>query len=247
MNNYLSEREVEGIRNSELGYASTNKFISITDEIKNGILVDVGVYQGKSSLLMINKSNQDNNKVYGIDPMPYFNCSHPKYTYIKDDSVKIGKEWANGPVDLVFFDSVHAEEQVLCELFYWWELIKEGGYGIFHDTSWEGYVHKPGHHAAGKMPGNSRKGYDSYGGIDWGTPDKAVNRFFNVNLSPDFRDINNDSIQFIYEDEYIKVETNFDSLGMTFIKKKKNFDYKPNVEDWDGIFKKREILLSFFK
>jgi len=244
---YLSEGNIADIKNSELGYKSTEKLMSIINNVKDGILVDVGVYEGKSSMLMINNSIQNNCQVYGVDPIPCFRSEHPNYHYIKDDSVKVGKEWNKGLVDLVFLDSVHAKEQVLCELFYWWDLTKEGGHVVFHDTSWLNYFHKPGHHAAGKMPGNSRKGWDTYGGIDWETPDKAVNEFFNVNLYTPTRDVNNDNFELIYEDEYIKLETNHSSLGMTFVHKKKNFDYKNNVKGWDEIFKKREILLSFFK
>lgn len=243
----LTEHQIFNIKNGELGFKSTEKLMSIINNIKNGITVDIGVYEGKSSMLMINNSIENNVKVYGIDPIPYFRSDHQNYTYIKADSVQTGKEWDKGQVDLVFFDSVHAKEQVLCELFYWWDLIKEGGYAVFHDTSWEGYIHKPGHHGAGKMPGNSRKGYDSYGGIDWETPDKAVNEFFGVNLYTPTRDVNKDEFELIHEDEFVKIEANQASLGMTFIHKKKHFDFKNNIKEWDEIFKKRKILLSFFK
>jgi len=246
---YLSDRQIETIKNGELGYVSSTKFMEILEGIKDGITVDIGVYQGQSSSLMINRAAAHNVQVYGIDPIPCFTTSHPYYHYIKDDSVKIGKEWDKGQIDLAFFDSVHAKEQVLCELYYWWDHIKEGGYALFHDTSWKDYVHKPGHHGAGRKPGNSHNGYDSYGGIDWETPDKAVNEFFGVNLYPENRDINKDEIVIIHEDEFVKIEHNQANLGMTFIQKKKHFDYKSNIsqEKWDEIFKRREILLSFFK
>ena len=244
--NDLTVKEISLIKN-EFGDVSMGKLIKVINEVKNGILIDIGVYQGASSRLMIDNCVSNNNQIFAIDPIPGFNSSNPNYTYIKDDSVLIGKEWDKGKVDLVFFDSVHAKEQVLCELYYWWDLIKIGGYGVFHDTSWEGYLHQPGHHGAGKPPGNSRKGYDSYGGIDWDTPDKAVESFFDVNINTTTRNIHNDNIIMIYEDEYITVETNYALLGMTFIQKKKENNYKKNIEYWDEVFKKRKVLLSFFK
>ena len=231
----------------EVGKVSMGELSKHINHIENGLLIDIGVYQGASSRLMIDKSIENNNKVYAIDPIPMFNSDNINYTYIKDDSVLVGKEWDKGDVDLVFFDSVHAKEQVLCELFYWWGLIKEGGMAIFHDTSWKGYLHHSRHHAYGRPPGNSRKGYDTYGGIDWDTPDKAVERFFNVVLNTEGRNVKNDEIVLVYEDDYIKVETNYALLGMTFIEKKKNFNYKNNINNWEEVFKKREILLSFFK
>ena len=232
---------------NELGEVSSNRFSNTINEVKNGILVDIGIYGGASSRLMIDRCVENNNKIYAIDPIPGFNSPNPNYTYIRDDSVLVGKEWDKGKVDLVFFDSVHAKEQVLCELFYWWDLIKDGGFAVFHDTSWDGYIHKPGHEAAGKKTGNSGLGYDSYGGIDWDTPDKAVEHFFNVIINIKGRDIEVDEFITTYDDEHIKVETNYALLGMTIITKKKYFDYKVNVSEWDKVFSKRDILLSFFK
>ena len=148
---------------------------------------------------------------------------------------------------LVFFDSVHAKEQVLCELYYWWDLLRVEGYAVFHDTSWKDYIHKPGHSCAGKLTGNTALGYDTYGGINWETPDLAVEEFFGIKLNTEQRDIERDEVIKIYEDDNILVETNYALLGMTFIKKKSLYDYKTNITDWDTVFNKREILLSFFK
>lgn len=243
----ITEYELNFIK-KELGDVSSKKLMDLVDDIKNGTLVDIGIYEGASSRIMINKSSDNNNIIYGIDPVnPIFNTNHPNYNYIKDDSVYVGETWSNGQVDLVFFDSVHAKEQVLCELYYWWDLIKENGYAVFHDTSWDGYIHKPGHSCEGKKTGNSGMGYDTYGGINWETPDKAVEDFFNLRLNDDDRDIENNKILKIYEDDNILVETNYSLLGMTFIKKKKSFNYKNNIPNWSDIFDKRKILLSFFK
>ena len=97
----------------------------------------------------------------------------------------------------------------------------------------------------GKQPGSSRQGFDRYGGIDWDTPDRAVETFFNVNLNPPERDINNNNFVDIYEDEYIKVEQNWAFLGLTIVKKKKHFDYKDNQNiDWENVFERRKFLLS---
>ncbi len=241
----LSESDVNLI-NTEFGPVSTQKFYKEINEIKNGTLVELGVYMGASSRLLIDKCIENNNQIFGVDPVPYFNSPNPNYHYLKADSVQVGKDWNNGPVDLVFFDSVHAKEQVLCELYYWWDLIKEGGKAIFHDTSWKDYVHKEGHSCAGKLTGNTALGYDSYGGIDWETPDKAVEEFFAIQVNIPERNINRDEIIPVYEDEYIKVEMNYACLGMTFIEKKKNFDYRDNISDWDEVLRLQKILLSNF-
>jgi hypothetical protein len=232
---------------NEFGEVSFNKFNEIINSINNGILVDIGVYEGASSKMMIKNAVNNNNTIYAIDPIPGFSSDNPNYNFIKDDSVLVGSKWDKGNVDLVFFDSVHAKEQVLCELYYWWDIIKVGGYAIFHDTSWEGYIHKKGHSCEGKLTGNTGKGYDSFGGIDWETPDKAIEQFFDLIINSSDRNIHKCEFVNNYHDEFIDVYTNYADLGMTIVYKKCNFDFRSNVKNWDDVFGKREILLSFFK
>lgn len=231
---------------NEFGEESFNRFNGIIKSINDGILIDIGVFEGASSKMMINKAIENNNVIYAIDPIPCFYSDNPNYNFIKDDSVSVGSKWDKEKVNLVFFDSVHAKEQVLCELYYWWDIIKVGGYAIFHDTSWEGYIHKKGHSCEGKLTGNTGRGYDSFGGIDWETPDKAVEQFFGLKINTEDRDIHKSVFVENYSDNFIDVYTNYADLGMTIIYKKDNFDFRNNVNNWDEVFSKREILLSFF-
>lgn len=240
----LPQHEIDLVIN-EFGPTSTKRFYDEIRKIKDGILVELGVYLGASSRLMISNCKEDNNQVIGIDPIPYFNSPNSNYKYIQEDSVQMGKVW-DCKADLVLFDSVHAKEQVLCELFYWWDHIKKGGLAVFHDTSWEGYVHKEGHSCAGKLTGNTGLGYDTYGGIDWETPDKAVEEFFGIVLNTPERDISKDEFLLVYEDENIKVETNYACLGMTLIQKKTDVEYKDNIQNWEEVFDRQKILLSHF-
>lgn len=244
MNN-LTESDIALIQ-TEFGQVSSKRMYEEASKVKDGTLVELGVYMGASSRLLSANCIKDNNRVYGIDPVPYFRSNNPNYTYLKEDSVAVGKEWDKGPVDLVLFDSVHVKEQVLCELYYWWDLLKEGGTAIFHDTSWKGYVHKEGHPCAGKLTGNTALGYDTYGGINWDTPDKAVDDFFGVSLNTPYRDVTNDKFFKLFEDDFIKVETNYGSLGMTFVKKKKHKCYKGNIPNWEKVLEKQKLLLSYF-
>ena len=50
------------------------------------------------------------------------------------DSVTLGKNWDEDPFDIVFIDTIHTREQVLAEMYFWIEHLKEGGYLVFHDT-----------------------------------------------------------------------------------------------------------------
>ena len=55
------------------------------------------------------------------------------YMCYQADSVTLGKNWDEDPFDIIFVDTIHTREQVLAELYYWSNHIKENGYFIFHD------------------------------------------------------------------------------------------------------------------
>jgi hypothetical protein len=223
----------------ELGINSV-KFLQIKDSLgENNIFVDLGVETGKSSRILLDKALQKNNTVFGVDPhlyQGYINdcLSDPNYIFIKEDSVSTGENWSHARPNLVFVDTVHAKEQVMRERYYWWDLLKVNGYLIFHDTNWETYIHKPNHPCAGKRPGNTGLGYDFYSGIAWETPDKAIKEFFNIS-------------ELDYEDDFIKVEHGPDDLGMVFLFKKQENNYKSRINNWKDIEVGRQILLSNFK
>ncbi len=144
-----------------------------------------------------------------------------------------GNTWQNGEIDILFVDSIHADVQVISELFAWWNRVKVGGWVVFHDTNWSNYIHKPSHPCAGKKPGNSGKGYDSYGGRAWATPDVAVKKFFQI------EDMNT-------ENENIFSIFSPDDLGMTFIQKKSDYDFTKDIIDWESIFQDRDYLIRSF-
>jgi hypothetical protein len=245
MNDLITDEYWDFIKNGELGYNAQILISVVEGTPDNGILVDIGVETGKSSKLLLHNSIAKKSKVYGIDPIPTVSIpgilDHPNYQFIKADSVTTGKNWDKGQVDVVFVDSIHAKEQVLMELYYWWDLVKEKGWIAFHDTEWHNYIHKPGHPCAGKKPGNSGLGYDFYQGIAWETPDKAVMEFFKIEK------LSNDPIKDThFENEFIFCHHMPESLGMTFIKKKKHFDFKSLIHNWQEIESNRQILLKSF-
>lgn len=239
MNDNLNKDFIDFLIDGELGENVANLIKLIDDEkCRNKVLIDLGVESGKSSKVLLHKAQERNNRVFGVDPIMGIGIdgimNHPNYTFLKKDSVSVGAEWLDQRPFIVFVDSVHAKEQVLRELYYWWDLVEVGGWIVFHDTQWEGYIHKWNHSCAGKKAGNTGLGYDFYLGKAWETPDKAVKAFFNI------ADLN-------YEDDIIK-STHFPtSLGMTFIQKKKENNYKSNISNWPAIESERQRLLSCFK
>ncbi len=244
MQDLLTKDYIEFIKNGELGENMLHLVEIIEGSQGNEVYVDIGVETGKSSKVLLHGAFSNNNKVYGIDPIPVIGIdgilNHPNYTLIKKDSVVAGREWDKGKVDIAFIDSIHVKPQVMMELYYWWDLVKVNGWLVFHDTEWgmnkpNGYIHKADHPCAGKKPGNSGLGYDFYAGRGWETPEYAIFDFFKI------RDLN-------IENEYIKSLHYPSSLGMTFIQKKKEFDFKILIspEEWNTIELNRQGILKSF-
>lgn len=244
MNDNLTPENIEFLKDCELG-DNIFHLIPIIESYKNKTFVDIGVETGKSSKVLLHKSIENNNKVYGIDPIPVISIDgikdHPNYTILKDDSVEVGKNWSFAKPSIVFVDSIHVKPQVMMELYYWWDLLEIGGWMVFHDTNWGMkketgyYIHKPSHRSAGKRPGNSGQGYDFYAGKAWETPEYAIFDFFKTNT----QDLETNDFKSIHHPN---------SLGMTYMQKKSSFDFKPltSTDEWLQHATDRKEILKVF-
>jgi SAM-dependent methyltransferase len=189
----------------------------------NGRFIDLGVRLGASSAIMSIDAGKNNNQVCGCDLMfDGFQRNgarfvNQNYMCYQADSVTLGKNWDEDPFDIIFVDTIHTREQVLSELYFWSNHLKEGGYFIFHDSHWEG-------------PG------DVIGGKQWERVDVAITDFFGLPKS--VREMSQ------YEDENVCLEHYAPSYGMTFVKVK-TLDaikkFKSNI-DWNQVFKIRNWL-----
>tara|TARA_A100001201_G_scaffold49097_1_gene48942 strand:+ start:1610 stop:2404 length:795 start_codon:yes stop_codon:yes gene_type:complete len=207
--------------------------------INNGRMIDLGVRSGASSALMSIESEQRNNQVCGCDISfsEFFRRGrrfvNENYICYQADSVTLGKNWDEDPFDIIFVDTVHTREQVLAELYYWSNHIKEGGHFVFHDTHW---VAPNGED--NPIEDNTYSG--EIDGVKWGRPDVAVTEFFNLPKS--VRQLNE------YEDGDIKLKHCTESHGMTFVQVK-TLDaiqrFKESI-DWDTVFEVRNRLNNIF-
>jgi cephalosporin hydroxylase len=166
-NYHKSMYSLENYVKSDIGIKNAINLHNIIESLgSNNIFVDLGVWHGFTSHIFLINSEAKNNKIYGVDisfdAADTLVVNHPKYKSIIGDSSTIGKNWQNGEVSLVFVDTCHVKEQVMCELLFWYEHVKEGGYMCFHDTNWPEDV------------------YDNYGGINWQRPEEAIKSFFNI-------------------------------------------------------------------
>ena len=189
----------------------------------NGRFIDLGVRLGVSSAIMSIDADKNHNQVCGCDLMfDGFQRNgarfvNQNYMCYQADSVTLGKNWDEDPFDIIFVDTIHTREQVLAELYFWSNHLKEGGYFIFHDSHWEG-------------PG------DVIGGKQWERVDVAITDFFGLPKS--VREMSQ------YEDENVCLEHYTPSYGMTFVKiKTLNAieKFKSNI-DWNQVFEIRNWL-----
>ena len=160
-------RDLSKYHSTDLGINSEKLFEEISKH-SNTILVDLGVRGGVSSELMLLDSAQNNNKVFGVDINwgnwerlnPWVD-SHENYTKLTGDSVTIGKQW-DKTIGGLFVDTCHVKEQVLCELYFWYKHVKEGGFIALHDSNWPEGKH------------------DEFGGVTWPRVEEGIKDFFNV-------------------------------------------------------------------
>jgi hypothetical protein len=155
--------KLKELEQTDLG-SNIYKLYEKASKINNGNFVDLGVRTGVSSEIFLLTSNQ-NNIVNGVDVdwsliKPNI-ITNPNYKQFLGDSVTVGKN-LNISVNGLFVDTFHIKEQVMCELYYWYDKVIEEGFIAFHDSHWP----------EGK--------YDEYGGIKWERVEEGIKDFFNL-------------------------------------------------------------------
>jgi cephalosporin hydroxylase len=196
------------------------KLHEISQSFSDSIFVDLGVREGYSSGLLSDNSKILNNKIYGVDVsfdlLKVDLVEDQNYLTVEGDSSTVGRYWEFENVNILFVDTLHVKEQVLCELYYWIDKMNEGSYIIFHDSHWDD---------------NMR---ENMGGIIWDRVDDAIVQFFGL------KELKNQ------KNKYIEVTCYSESYGMTFIKINKKKDFKKNIKNWEKVFQKRNKLISLF-
>jgi len=188
-------------RHCDLGENAWRLF-DLVETMENARFLDLGVRLGASSAIMSFNAEEKNNKVVGCD-IDFTGFKVEGEEFVTDsyemciaDSVTLGKNWKGDPFDIIFIDTLHTREQVLGELYFWSNHLKENGYFVFHDSHWD----------------HTEKG-DTIGGKEWGRVDVAITEFFNLP-----QNIMNCKGQ--YQDDDIVLNHFTGNYGMSFIQVK---------------------------
>lgn len=124
---------------------------------ERGAIVEIGSYQGKSTLALIRGSKPRGALVYAIDPyLEYVERDRPEQVFTGSTAADflrnmvahnaadrlrvimmpgedIAPVWPYGPVDMVYIDANHDIEYVSRHAWTWHPLLKPGGAMAFHD------------------------------------------------------------------------------------------------------------------
>lgn len=136
--------------------------IDIIRKIKNGTIVEVGIFKGKSTAVMMPIAVQNNTQFYAIDNffggldenspaskiqrtqgdkvmqefisnMKKLGINRTDYVLWKLDSISAALNFPNDSIDFVFIDSDHAYESVKKDIETWYDKVKPGGILGGHD------------------------------------------------------------------------------------------------------------------
>jgi len=92
------------------------------------VVVELGTGSGYSTRAFLNALHHTGGVLYSVDLYPEKEPIKTTLTQFKDekqavfitgDSIEVGRQWKNGPVDIVLCDSDHAKERVMGELDVW--------------------------------------------------------------------------------------------------------------------------------
>ena len=155
-------REINGwLFPSEAQLLSNMAFQVPFDGVGEGVIVELGSYQGRSTLSLLHGCANRNVKVYSVDPRKNWE-GEPDHFHTSDLAVMlnnlktfevedlvvpitqeghiVGKGWGlmNKPVDLIFIDGCHLEECVTRDIEAWLPNMKSTGIMAFHDANTPG-------------------------------------------------------------------------------------------------------------
>ena len=145
-----------------LGDDERSFYLSIVKRHPQGIIVEMGVLEGRSLSHVLPWCKGNNCKVYAIDPwqdwsshlcdhhLPEAELIYQAFTsnmqqlgfldyvnIIRKDSVEAARDFEDSSVDVAFIDTLHTYEHTKKEIIAWWPKIKVGGELFGHDYNSE--------------------------------------------------------------------------------------------------------------
>jgi len=110
--------------------------------IKAKAVLETGLHRGNSTRIFLESAKIGGFKVYTCDVKDYPETRKrlrelgltKNWIFIMMDSIQLGKEWINEPIDLLYLDSHHTYEHVYAELTTWSKNLSDNALILIHDT-----------------------------------------------------------------------------------------------------------------
>ncbi len=129
----------------EYNYKLDNFLIPLISNIKKPNILEFGVEYGKSTTKFLNICNQNDGKLFSVDPA---NCSgvskDPRWIFLqtRDDNFELVKSKIPDELDVIYLDSVHEASHVEKIFYEYYDMLKNGGYFFIDDISHIPYLKK---------------------------------------------------------------------------------------------------------
>jgi hypothetical protein len=118
--------------------------VRATEEMIRTVIVEVGSYRGATTKLFALATRR---QVIAVDPFSGYGASNDDYRIFRAETSRLGnvvhlratsgqalREWAFGPIGLLFIDSVHDWANTWFDLVEWSPHVTLGGLVALHDT-----------------------------------------------------------------------------------------------------------------
>lgn len=128
---------------TDFNYKLEKKLFTKIVNIKDIMILELGVQKGRSTIEFLKICNKNNGKLFSVDVDDCSQVSNdPNWTFIKsrDDDFEFIKNLIPKKIDVLFIDTLHEAEHVRKILYNYYELVKKDGYIFIDDISHLPYV-----------------------------------------------------------------------------------------------------------
>jgi len=111
--------------------------------IKNPIILELGVREGKSTKMFIDLVEKNNGQLISIDINDYgylFKSKNWKFIKSRDDNFELILKQIQNKLDVIFIDTTHEASHVINIIENYYLKLKQGGYIFIDDVSWLPYL-----------------------------------------------------------------------------------------------------------
>jgi len=128
---------------SDYNYKFNNFVRKQIEEIKNPLIVEFGVKEGRSTKVFLEVCKKNIGKLYSVDIVNYetkFNDENWTFIHSRDDDFEFLDKKLPKKIDVIYLDSLHEADHVEKIFYFYYSKLKINGYFFIDDISWLPYL-----------------------------------------------------------------------------------------------------------